>query len=184
MVVILSAWLLAFIVLAIAWGWIDRITPWIKERTQSLQPLKPSRRLEIIAASLLALAVFGPMALATDQGLSNRGAWVSLPTLMVWAGGLWLVPFRVDMVGESWSALLAVVVMLVLFWAGSSVHTSLHASTSTHVEQQDRSIQQGSERSANRVGGLGFLFWILLIGLTVAVITRYTSTWNVASLNS
>lgn len=184
MVVILFAWLLALIVLAIAWGWMDRMTLWIKPRMQSLEPLKPSRRLEIIAASLLALAVFGTMAFATDQGLSNRGAWVSLPTLLVWAGGLWLVPFRLDVVSQHWPLSLAVAVMLVLFWVGSTVHTSTHAPAPTHVEQQDASIQQGSDKSAGVTGGLGFLFWILLIGLTVAVITRYTSTWNIVALNS
>ena len=184
MAMILVMWLLGMIVLAITWGVTDRITIWIKARVQSLQPLKPSRRLEIIAASLLALAVFGMMASVTDQGLSNRGAWVSLPTLMVWAGGLWLVPFRLDMVSQHWPVSLAVAVMLVLFWVGSTVHTSTHTPTATHVEQQTTSIQQGSDRSTGVTGGLGVLFWILLIGLTVAVITRYTSTWNVASLNS
>jgi len=184
MALILVMWLLGMIVLAITWGVTDRMAIWIKARMQSLEPLKPSRRLEIIAASLLALAVFGTMEFATDQGPSNRGAWVSLPTLMVWAGGLWLVPFRLDMVSQHWPVSLAVAVMLILFWVGSTVHTSTHAPADTHVEQQDTSIQQGSDKSTSVTGGLGVLFWIFLIGLTVAVITRYTSAWNMASLNS
>ena len=184
MAMILVMWLLGMIVLAIAWGVTDRIVLWLKTCVQLAQPLKPSRRLEIIAASLLALAVFGTMALATDQGLSNREAWISLPTLMVWAGGLWLVPFRLDVVSQHWPVSFAVAVMLVLFWVGSMVHTSTHAPTATHAEQQATSIQQESDCSASVTGGLGVLFWILLIGLTVAVITRYTSTWNVVALNS
>lgn len=184
MEVILFAWLLALIVLAIAWGWMDRMTLWIKTRVQSLQPLKPSRRLEIIGAGLLALTLFSIMALATDQGPFHREAWVSLPTLLVWAGGLWLVPFRLDAVGQYWPVSFAIVVLLVLCWVGSTVRTSTQMPTPTHVEQQGASTQQGSDRPTHGVGGLGFLFWILLIGLTVAVITRYTSTWNVVAMNS
>lgn len=180
--VILFAWLLALIVLAIAWGWMDRMTFWIKARLQSLEPLKPSRRLEIIGASLIASIVFSIMAVVTDQGLFQREEWASLPTLLVWAGGIWLVPFRWDAAGHYWPVLLAIVLLLVLYWVGSTVRTSTQ--TLTPTELQGTSTQQGSDTSTHVGGGLGFLLLILLIGLTVAVIARYTSTWNVVALNS
>lgn len=184
MAVILFMWLLGFIVLVIAWGGIEWITVPMKAFVQSLQPLARSRRLEIIGASLLALAVFSIMSTVTDHGVQNWDEWVSLPTLLVWAGGLWLMPFRLDVVGHYWPLSVAIAVILVLCWVGSIVHSGTNTHTPTQVEHMDTSIQQRSEMPAGGTGGLGFLFWTLLIGLTIAVIARYTSTWNAAVLNS
>ena len=100
-----------------------------------------------------------------------------MPTLLIWAGGLWLIPFRVDAVEHYWLSFLAIAVILVLFWvvrASSSKQTHARTDVSTQQEQD----------SSTSVTGLGFLFWIFLIGLTVAAIARYTSTWHAAALNS
>jgi len=82
-------------------------------------------------------------------------------------------------VGHYWLSSLAIAVILVPFWVGK---TSSHASTRTDV-QTDVSTQQGQDKFASATG-LGVLFWIFLIGLTVAAIARYTSAWNTTALNS
>jgi len=172
---ILVLWMLGLIVIAIAWGGIDKIAAPLKMLAQSLQTPERSKRLQIVVASLMALAVLSIMVAAAD----NNEEGVGLPALLIWAGGLWLIPFRFDMVGHYWLSSLAIAVILVPLWVGK---TSSHASTRADA-QTDVSTQQGQDRSAGATG-LGFLFWIFLFGLTVAAIARYTSGWNAAALNS
>lgn len=171
---ILILWMLGLIVIAIAWGIIDRIVVPIKILAQSLQTPERSKRLEIAVASLLALAIISIVTAATDN---STGEAADLPALLIWAGGLWLVPFRFGAMGHYWLSSLAIAVILILFWVRSpSPSTRAHAST-------DVLTQQGQHTSTS-VTGHGVLFWILLIGLTVAAIARYTSMWNAAALNS
>jgi len=172
---ILVSWILGLIVIAIAWGGIDKIAAPLKMLAQSLQTPERSKRLQIVVASLMALAVISIMVIAAD----NMEEGIGLPALLIWAGGLWLIPFRFDMVGHYWLSSLAIAVILVPFWVGK---TSSHASTRTDV-QTDVSTQQGQDKFASATG-LGVLFWIFLIGLTVAAIARYTSAWNTTALNS
>lgn len=173
---ILVLWILGLIVIAIGWGVIDKITGPIKAIAQSVQIPERSKCLEIVVASLLGFAVILIMVGAADTSDSSMGKGTGLPALLIWAGGLWLLPFRVDAIGHYWLTSLAIAVVLVLFW----MVTASHSSTRTHAKT-DVSTQQGQDTS---VTGLGFLFWIFLIGLTVAAIARYTSTWNAAALNS
>lgn len=171
---VLILWILGLIVIAIAWGVTDKLAVPIKTLAQSLQTLERSKRLEITVASLLALVVLSIMMVVADHSL-EEGA--SMPALLIWAGGLWLIPFRVDAVEHYWLSFLAIAVILVLFWvvrASSSKQTHARTDVSTQQEQD----------SSTNVTGLGFLFWIFLIGLTVAAIARYTSTWHAAALNS
>jgi hypothetical protein len=185
---IIVLWMLGLIVIAIAWGGIDKIAVPIKTFAQSLQTPELSKCLQIVVASLFALAVFWIMA-ATDNNYMEE--WVGLPALLIWVGGLWLIPFRFDAVGHYWLSALAIGVILVLCWVGSSAYHSprTHASADVSIEanvsmqQTDVSMQQGQDASSS-LTGLGFLFWIALIGLTVAAIARYTSTWNTGILNS
>lgn len=171
---ILILWMLGLIVIAIAWGIIDRIVVPIKILAQSLQTPERSKRLEIAVASLLALAIISIVTAATDN---STGEAADLPALLIWAGGLWLVPFRFGAMGHYWLSSLAIAVILILFWVRSpSPSTRAHALT-------DVLPQQGQHTSTS-VTGHGVLFWILLIGLTVAAIARYTSMWNAAALNS
>src|SRR6476469_110495 len=156
---ILVSWILGLIVIAIAWGGIDKIAAPLKMLAQSLQTPERSKRLQIVVASLMALAVISIMVTAAD----NMEEGIGLPALLIWAGGLWLIPFRFDMVGHYWLSSLAIAVILVPFWVGK---TSSHASTRTDV-QTDVSTQQGQDKFASATG-LGVLFWIFLIGLTVA----------------
>lgn len=172
---ILILWMLGLIVIAIAWGVTDKLAAPIKTLAQSLQTLRRSNRLEIMVASLLALVVLSIMVAAADRSM-EEGA--GLPTLLIWAGGLWLIPFQADAVGHYWLSALAIAVILALFWLVSASPSSRR----THP-QTDVSTQQEQETSTS-VTGLGFLFWIFLIGLTVAAIARYTSTWHAAALNS
>ncbi len=168
-------WILGLIVIAIAWGITDKLAVPIKTLAQSLPTLGRSKRLEIMVASLLTLVVLSIMAVAADHTM-EEGA--GLPTLLIWAGGLWLIPFQADAVGHYWLSSLAIAIILALFWVVSASSSSRqpHAQTdvSTHQEQD----------SSTSVTGISFLFWIFLIGLTVAAIARYTSTWHAAALNS
>lgn len=187
---ILVLWMLGLIVISIAWGGIDKIAIPIKRFAQSFQTPTRSKRLQIAVASLFALAVVSIMVFAVDNNY-YRVEWAGLPMILIWVGGLWLIPFRFD-AGHYWFSALAIGVILALFWVGNASYhsTRTHASTDISVQQvnvsiqpTDASTQQGQDTSTN-VTGLGFLFWIVLIGLTVAAIARYTSTWNAAALNS
>lgn len=173
---ILVLWMLGLIVIAIAWGGIDNIAAPLKVLAQSLQTPERSKHLQIIVASLMALAVLSIMVGAADNTMEEE---VGLPALLIWAGGLWLIPFRFDMVGHYWLSSLAIAVILVPFWVG---RTSSHVSIRTDVHG-DVSTQQRQDKFASATG-LGVLFWIFLIGLTVAAIARYTSAWNTTALNS
>ena len=181
-------WVLGLIVIAIAWGGVEKIAVPMKTFARSLQTPEPSKHVQIVVTSLFALALLWIMAVADHNYMEE---WAGLPALLIWAGGLWLIPFRFDAVGQYWLSFLAIGVVLALFWMGSSsyhstrTHTSTDASIRTDVsmQQADSSMRQGQDASS-RLTGLGFLFWIALIGLTVAAIARYTSTWNVVALNS
>lgn len=180
---IIVLWMLGLMVIAIAWGGIDKIAVPIKTFVQSFQFQTPerSKQLQIAVAGLLALAVLSIMVAAADNDV---GEWAGLPTLLIWAGGLWLIPFRFDAGGHYWFSSLAIGVILTLFWVGSTSYhsTRTHAPTDVSIQQADVPMQQGQDASTS-LTGLGFLFWIFLIGLTVAAIARYTSTWNVVALN-
>ena len=176
MVEILILWTLGLIVITIAWGGIDKIAVPIKTLAQSLQAPERSKRVEIVGAGLFTFAVLAIMVAAAGNHYMEE--WAGLPTLLIWAGGLWLIPFRFDAVGHYWLSSLTIVGVLVLFWVGSTSYHSARAHAQTNV-----STHQGPDTSTT-LTGLGFLFWTVLIGLTVAAIARYTSTWNAAALNS
>lgn len=188
---ILVLWILGLIVIAIGWGGIDKLAVPIKTLAQWFYASERSKHFQIAVASLFALVVLSILAVAADN--HDMEVWAGLPMILIWVGGLWLIPFRFDAVGHYWFSFLAIGVILALFWVGS---TSYHYSTRTHaptdvsiqqadtsIQQTEVSIQQGQDTSRS-LNGIGFLFWIVLIGLTVAAIARYTSTWNVAALNS
>ena len=80
---IIVVWILALIVIAIGWGVIDRITIPLKALAQLPQTPKWYQRLEIVIASLLALAVISIMVAAAD----GIGEMPVLPSLLIWAGG-------------------------------------------------------------------------------------------------
>ena len=178
---IIVVWILALIVIAIGWGVIDRITIPLKALAQLPQTPKRTQRFEIVIASLLALAVISIMVAAAD-GMEKMA---DLPSLLIWAGGLWLIPYRFDAIGHYWLSVFAIAAILVLFRMGSTSRpaTSTHAQTDVSTQQgQDISQQEQDDTSAG-VNGLGFLFWIVLIGLTVAAIAGYTSTSNAVALH-
>lgn len=179
MAVILILWMLGLIVIAIAWGGVDKLAVPIKTVVQSLPTPKLSKCLEFIGGTLLAVTVLSIMMIAADNGsMNNLGEGGGLPTLLIWAGGLWVIPFQFDHVGHYWLASLAIAIVLVLFWVWgtTSPATRTHAQTSV-------SAQQGQDTSAGETS-LGFLLWIVLIDLTVTAIARYTSTGNAVALNS
>lgn len=174
----LVLWMLGLIVIAIAWGGIDKLAVPIRAVAQALQAPVPSKALESGAASLLALAVFSIMLSTMGNEVDDMAGWVSLPTILVWAGGIWLIPFRFPAVGHYWPFSLALAVILVLLSVGYTSHAPTH--TPTHAQtHMELSTQQGQDAST-RVSGRGFLIWIFLLGLTVAVISRYIATWNPA----
>lgn len=178
---IIVVWILALIVIAIGWGVIDRITIPLKALAQLPQAPKWTQRFEIVIASLLALAVLSIMVAAAD----GMGEMPVLPSLLIWAGGLWLIPVRFDAIGHYWLSVLAIAVILVLFRMESTSHpsTCTHAQTNVSTQQGQDISQQGQDDTSARVIGLGFLFRIVLIGLTVAAIAGYTSTSNAVALH-
>ncbi|MFY4730549.1 hypothetical protein [Nitrospira sp. BLG_2] len=185
---ILVVWMLGLIVIAIAWGGVDKIAVLLKTFTHSLQTPERTKRLQVMVASLFASALLWILTAADNNYLD---AWAPLPMLLIWAGGIWLIPFRFDAAGHYWLSFLAIGVILVLFWMGSSSCHSTRTQASTDVSiQADVSIRQvdvsmqREQDTSTSLTGLGFLFWIALIGLTVAAIARYTSAWNVVALNS
>ena len=172
----LVLWILGLIVIAIAWGGIDKLAVPIKAVVQALRAPVRSKSLEIGAASFLALAAFSIMLSTAGSEVDNMAGWVSLPTILVWAGGIWLIPFRFPAVGYYWSFSLALAVILVLFSVVNTSHAPTHTPTQAQI-QIEASAQQ-EQHTPTRVSGLGFLLLIFLIGLTVAVIARYTSMWS------
>ena len=177
---IVIVWILGLIVIAIAWGVTDRIAVSIKALVnalaQSVQMPERSRRVQVVVAGLLAFAVISIIVVAADNH-TGKGGSGGLPALLIWAGGLWLIPFRFAAVEHYWISLLAIVVILAPFWVRRTSSPSTVAHTRIDISTQ------GQDTSAS-VTGLGFLFWIFWIGLTVAAIARYTSMWNAAVLNS
>lgn len=170
---ILILWMLGLIVIAVAWGMIDRIVVPIKTLAQSWQTPERSKRLEIAVASLLALAIISIVVAAADNNMREAA---DLPALLIWAGGLWLVPFQFGAMGHYWLSSLAIGIILILFWVRSPSASRTHVLTDVLTRQR--------HDTSTGVTGHGVLFWILLIGLTVAAIARYTSLWNAAALNS
>ncbi|OQW32303.1 MAG: hypothetical protein A4E19_19955 [Nitrospira sp. SG-bin1] len=176
---ILILWLLGLIVVAIAWGVIDRITVPFKALAQSLRAPQRSKRVEIVVATLLALAVLSIMvATANHLHVNTIIERSGLQTLLIWAGGLWFVPFQFDDVGHYWLAALAIALTLILFWVWGTASPSPRTHAPINV-----SPQPGQDTTAGATG-LGFLLWIVLIGLTVTAIARYTSMGNAVALNS
>lgn len=171
---IIVVWILALIVIAIGWGAVDRIATPLKAFAQSLQTPERAKRFEFVIASLLALALVSIMVAAAD----SMGEIAGLPAfLMIWTGGLWLIPFLFGAVGHYWISVLAIAAILILVWVKSTSYSSRRTYAWTDV-----SIQQ--DRPPTSLTGLGFFLWIVVIGLTVAAIAKYTSTWNAGSLSS
>lgn len=171
---IIVVWILALIVIAVGWGVIDRITIPLKVIVRLLQTPELAKGLEFLIASLLALAVFSIMVTAAN----SMEKIASLPAFFIWTGGLWLIPFRFDTVGHYSLSVLAIAAILILFRVGSTSPPLTRTYGRTDVP-----TQQGQDAPTS-LTGLGFLMWIVLIGLTVAAIARYTSTWNAGSLSS
>jgi hypothetical protein len=155
---IIVVWILGLVVIAIGWGVIDRIAVPLKAYTQSLRSLEETKRVEIVVASVLALAVFSIMQTAADANSLRERA--DLPALLIWAGGIWLIPFRLDAAGHFLFSSLGIAVIAVLLWIGSLSYTSTRTPA-----QADVATQRGQNTN---VTGLAFLFLIVLIGLTVA----------------
>lgn len=170
---IIVVWILALIVIAIGWGVVDRIAIPLKVFAQSLQTPERVKRFEFVIASLLALALVSIMVVAAD----SMGEIASLSPFLIWTGGLWLIPFLFGAVGNYWISVLAIAAILILFWIKSTSYSSRRAHARTDV-----SIQQ--DKPPTSLTGLGFFLWLVLIGLTVAAIAKYTSTWNAGSLSS
>ena len=173
MIMILVLWVLGLLVIAIGWGWLDDITFSIKSRVHLVLTAERNIRLQILVASCFGFLGLVLIAATAD----DRGVMASLPTLLIWAGGLWLIPFQFHAADWYWLFFLAIAVGLAQFlvW-GTTSH-----STRTHP-LQDTLTQQGQDASIS-MNGLGFLFWISLIGFTAAIV-RYTSTGSMSALHS
>jgi hypothetical protein len=175
MIEILVLWILGLIAIAIAWKDTNGAAVSVKSRVRSFAQLvqvpRQSKYLEMVVGSLLAITVLSIMVLAGNTHVAERDG---LPTLFVWAGGLWLVPFRFNAVGHYGLSFVVSAMILggFLVWSMDFPSLRMHAKRAI-------SAQQGRDTSAG-VTGFAFLFWIFLIGLTFAAITHYTSGTTLA----
>lgn len=169
MIEMLVLWILGLIAISIAWGDTGMVVS-VKSRVtnfaQSIQ--SPGRRkyAEVMIGSLFAMSVLSIMVFS---GHTHVAAKDGFSTLLVWAGGLWLVPFQFDAAGHFWLAFVVSATILGGSWVWGMDFPSLRMHAQTAVSTRRR-----QDTSAG-VTAVGFLFWISLIGLAFAAITHYTS---------
>lgn len=173
--ILLVAWILGLIVIAIAWGGMDLLIATIKTTLKDIIPCfrtaKRRRQLEIVIPTILALAVVALA--ATNQQHHTITEWARLPKLLLWAGTLWLIPFEFHAIGHNWFLFLSlgvILALLLLLWSTSYPSLRRHAPTDFPLQPE--------RGTSIRVTGRRFIIWILLVGLTVAALARYTSTWK------
>lgn len=87
--------------------------------------------------------------------------------LVIWAGGLWLTPVGPQLIGVYLMPFFFVAIFIALFWAAAPPpprRTRRTGEESTPVQE---------EGTVATAVGLGMLFWVLLVGLAIAVLVRY-----------
>ncbi len=122
---------------------------------------------EIIVSLILAFFVIcGLIAFTGERG--GRSIWpvFILFFLAIWAGGLWVTPVGPPLIGVYWMPFLFVAIFIALFWAAAPPPPRRTGEPSPASAVQE-------ERTATTVAGLGFLFWVLLVGLAIAALARY-----------
>jgi hypothetical protein len=106
-------------------------------------------------------------------GFRQRGPWESFLVffsvifLASWAGGIWLSPIGPPLWGAYWLGFLIVGLIFALLLA-ASVSPGPRRSTVEFVKPDER---EADIKKAVRV--LGVFFWLLVVALTLAIVTRY-----------
>jgi hypothetical protein len=120
---------------------------------------------------LLALAVALLLTAIFSAGFRNRGPWgawwifLLVVFLATWAGGLWLVPFGPTVFDVAWLPFLFVGLIAALLLA-AAVPPARPPRTYGEAVAEAR-----AEEAA--VAAFSIFFWVLLVGLAVAVIVSY-----------
>jgi hypothetical protein len=84
--------------------------------------------------------------------------------LVAWAGGVWLPPFGPVLLGGHWLPILFTAFLVVLL---------LLALIPPRPPRSRREAIQQAEQQMGSESALGVFFWILVIGLSIAIIVHY-----------
>lgn len=127
--------------------------------------------MEIAVSLVLALAVIWGL-IAFAGGSSGVNVWPVLVLffLAIWAGGLWLSPVGSSVIGVPWMPFLFVAIFIALFWIAAPPPPK----RTRRVGEQTTTSPAQEENTAVTAADLGVLFWILLVGLAIAALARYT----------
>ncbi len=125
---------------------------------------------EMVVSLVLAFTVIWGL-IAFVGGRSDVNVWPAfvLFFLAIWAGGLWLTLVGPSMIGVSWMPFLFVAIFIALFWVAAPPPPKR---TRRAGEQATTSAAQEKD-TAVTAADLGFLFWVLLVALTIAALARY-----------
>jgi hypothetical protein len=96
------------------------------------------------------------------------GAWwafLLIVVLATWAGGLWITPFGPPIWGYTWLPFLLVGVFFALLIAAA---TPVPRRPLNRVERG-----KAQEAAAETATALGIFFWVLIVGLGIAIVLAY-----------
>ena len=123
---------------------------------------------EVIVALMLSFLVLWGLFYVSGER-QGRDIWpvFLLLFLVIWVGGLWVQPFGPPVAGVYWLPFVMVAIFVGLFWA------AMPPPPRRHRDQDVIAAPHEEERTA-AVLGLGILFWVLLVGLALTAVARYT----------
>ncbi|HSA88068.1 MAG TPA: hypothetical protein VLE46_17965 [Nitrospira sp.] len=133
--------------------------------------------IEILIALFVAFVVFWTLLAYGGEGKE----WSAWPMFLLFfvailPVGLWLAPVGPPLVGVYWVPFLFVAVFIAQFWAFSAPIPPRRmecrsAETSAPIKPDDASADPA---------GLGAVFWLLLVGLSIVALFRYATSGAVA----
>jgi hypothetical protein len=109
-------------------------------------------------------AVFFALIFGSRDGAPGFFFVFLLLFLFAWAGGLWLEPFGPPILGLYW--LPGLIVTLLIFLLLAALVTSSPPRTTREAKAE-------LEAKQTTVAVLGVFFWVLIIGLVVAIVIAY-----------
>jgi hypothetical protein len=133
--------------------------------------------IEILIALFVAFAVFWALLAYTGE----RGGWSAWPMFLLFffailPGGLWLAPVGPPLVGVYWVPFLFVAVFIAQFWAFSAPIPPRRL----ECRSAEPSAPIMPDDASAAPAGLGAVFWLLLVGLSIVALFRYATSGAVA----
>lgn len=123
---------------------------------------------DVLFALIIALVFTGIFAI----GFNRRGPWASLPVffllvfLAAWMGGAWASPLGPILWGGHWVPYAMMGLFIALLLAAAS-----NPDSQSTVEIKDRKEEQ--RESQKTAVAFELFFWILIITLAIAIVSRY-----------